>query len=385
VLAALVPAEPHVAVFAGEPSGDVQAAHLLGEMRRRRPELRAWGVGGPALAGAGVALLADSRHWGAIGLVEAVKVAFRLAAPLQWSLEALAQRRPDLVVLVDFGAFNKHLARRAHELGLKVFWYFPPGSWSRQARVGRELAECVDAVATPFPWSEQLLRGAGANAHFVGHPLLDVARPREPRAAFRARLGIPEDAPVVAYFPGSRRAEVRHIWPAMAGAAQRISGAVPSARHVVGIAAALADGKHLPNFESAGALPTPDIYDLLNACDAVVTKSGTVTLETTLFERPMVIMYRASAMARLEYMLWQKRRIRWIGMPNILADTTLCPELLGPFATPEAIAAHVIPWLTQPEASAAIRAGLREVKALLGEPGGVGRAADLALGLVSTT
>src|SRR5436305_5422829 len=169
-------------------------------MRRRRPELQAWGVGGPALAAAGVDLLADSRHWGAIGVIEAVKVAFRLAAPLQWCLEALAQRRPDLVVLVDFGAFNKHLARRAHELGLKVFWYFPPGSWSRRARVGRELAECVDAVATPFPWSETLLREAGVNAHFVGHPLLDVARPCETRALFRRRLGVAEDAPLVAFF-----------------------------------------------------------------------------------------------------------------------------------------------------------------------------------------
>src|SRR2546423_786999 len=175
-------------------------------MRCRRPGLRAWGVGGPALVAQGVDLLADARHWGAIGVVEAVKVAVRIAAPLQWCLDALAQRQPDLVILVDFGAFNKHLARRARELGLKVFWYFPPGSWSRRARVGRELAECVDAVATPFPWSEQLLRRAGVNAHFVGHPLLDVARPRETRAAFRHRLGIAEGAPLVAFFPGSRRA-----------------------------------------------------------------------------------------------------------------------------------------------------------------------------------
>src|SRR5207248_10541931 len=135
--------------------------------------------------------------------------------------------------------------------------------WSRRARVGRELGECVDAVATPFPWSEELLRGAGVNAHFVGHPLLDVARPRETRALFRRRLGVAEDAPLVAFFPGSRRAEMRHIWPAMAGAARLISQELPAARHVVGVAAALAGGRHLPDFETAGAVTTTEIYDLL--------------------------------------------------------------------------------------------------------------------------
>jgi lipid-A-disaccharide synthase len=355
-------------------------------MRERRPDLAAWGVGGPAMEAAGARLVYDSRRWGAIGVYEGVKVALSVAAPLQACLEALAERRPALVVLVDFGAFNKHLARRASELGAKVFWYFPPGSWSRRARVGRELVECTDAVVTPFPWSEANLRAAGVNAHFLGHPLLDIARPREGREQFRRRHGIAPEAPLVAYFPGSRRAEFRCIWPAMAGAAERIRQEVPGTRHVVGLAKSLADQVRVEEMAALpGLLATTDIYDLMSACDAVVTKSGTVTLEAALFEKPMVIIYRASWLARLEYRLWHERRIRWIGMPNILADASLCPELLGDEASPAAIAETVLPWLRQPESAAAIREGLRGVRALLGEPGGVGRAADLALGLVSTT
>src|SRR5207248_6689866 len=139
-----------------------------------------------------------------------------------------------------------------------------PGSWSRRARVGRELAQCVDAVATPFSWSEELLRRAGVNAHFLGHPLLDVARPRETRAVFRERLGIAGDSPLVAYFPGSRAAELRYIWPAMAGAARRVTEAVPNVRHAVGIAGALAGDPGLPNFAAEGAVATRETYDLLN-------------------------------------------------------------------------------------------------------------------------
>jgi lipid-A-disaccharide synthase len=329
----------------------------------------------------------DSRYWGAIGIFEAVKVSFNLAAPLHFAMEALAARRPPLVILVDFGAFNRHLARCARELGLKVFWYFPPGSWSRRARVGRELAECTDAVATPFPWSAELLQAAGVKAHFVGHPLLDVAKPRRSRAEFRREYGIGPEEPLVAYFPGSRRAELRYIWPVMAGAARRISAAIPSARHMVGVAPSLADrvGERQLQAGVPGLRATTEIYDLLNACDAVATKSGTITLESALFEKPMVIMYCGSLLARAEAYLCYRGRVQWIGMPNILANRTLCPELIGPAATPEAIAGTVLPWLREPESAGPMRRGLREVRGLLGEPGGVGRAADLALDLVSTT
>lgn len=375
-----------VAIFAGENSGDVQAAHLLQAIRRRGTEIEAWGVGGPSLAEAGARIEFDSRRWGAIGIAEAIRVGFGIVGPLHWSIEMLGQRLPPLVIVVDFGAFNKHIARASHKLGLNVFWYFPPGSWSRRARVGRELAQCTSGVATPFPWSEVLLQSAGVNGRFLGHPLLDIARPKLSRKEFRSLHGLRDDRPLVAYFPASRAAELRHIWPAMAGAGRIIANRVPGVQHALGLASSIA---HRSEVVDRGDLPglviTSHVYDLLNACDCVITKSGTITLEATIFEKPMAIVYKVSRLAWMEAVLIHKRRVQWAGMPNILAEETICPELLGDECRPETIAETVIPWLLEPSTAEPIRQALRRVKCLLGEPGGVDRAAEMALGLVAST
>ncbi len=374
-----------LAFFAGESSGDIQGARLLEEMRARRPGIEAWGIGGAAMARAGVELLYDSGRWGAIGLVEGIRVGVRILPALYRCKRALAARRPDLVVLIDFGAFNKHLARHARRLGLRSLWYFPPGSWKRRARVSEELRR-VDRVVTPFPWSAELLRAAGMDAHFVGHPLLDTTLPRLERAAVRAQHGLDPKAPLVAWFPGSRLAELDHIWPPMAEAARRLTAAHPEVQHAVGVAASLAGRAEV--FRNAGLprlVTTGDVHELLNACDYVVTKSGTISLETAIFQRPMVIVYRVSRLTMLEVRLLFGNRPPWVGLPNILAEEGICPELLAEAATGQAMADQVSEWIRNPESATPQRQALARLREQLGKPGGAGRAAELALDLASST
>src|SRR6266851_4026712 len=250
----------NIALFAGEYSGDVQGAALAAALRERCLEtvvrgqgsgasasadlspltphpspLSLWGVGGARMREAGVELRFDSTHWGAMGTYEALKLAPRLLWVLSRVKRDLLAARPDVLVLIDFGAFNARAAAWAKRQGLRVFYYFPPGSWRRgPIRPGpRSLPTVTDRIATPFPWSETALREAGADAHFVGHPLLDIARPTMSREAFRELHGIPLDAPLVCYLPGSRRHELRYIWPAMQGAAAALSQRIPGLAHVV--------------------------------------------------------------------------------------------------------------------------------------------------------
>src|SRR5438094_2602222 len=219
----------NIALFAGEYSGDVQGAALAQALRARcaapnaqRPGTRAaggpnaltlWGIGGARMREAGVRLWFDSTHWAVMGTYEALKLAPRLLWVLSRVKRELLAQRPDVLVLIDFGAFNARAAAWAKRQGLRVFYYFPPGSWRRgPLRPGpRSLPAVTDRIATPFPWSEAALREAGADAHFVGHPLLDIARPTMTREAFRELHGIPLDAPLVCYLPGSRRHELRYI------------------------------------------------------------------------------------------------------------------------------------------------------------------------------
>lgn len=376
-----------VAVFTGEPSGDLNAAALLEELDALVSPcpLVAWGIGGSALRGAGAQLLYDSSRWGAMGIAEALKKAPGLLLAFRQVCRELRRRRPDLVILVDFGAFNARVGRFARGLGIPVFYYFPPGSWRRTAEGAERLAAVADRVVTPFPWSARILRDAGIDAHFVGHPLVERVAPG---------AALPGGGQTVCYLPGSRTHEVRHIGPTMAGAARLLAGRNPELRHVVVRSSGVAprefervfvrsrDKEGTSLFEVAADRA---VHEVLAASDVVVAKAGTVTLEAAVHQKPMVVLYRGSLLQELEYRLLHAQRVRFIAMPNILADRAICPELIQREASPERVAALAWELLTEPSVRERQRQGLREVAALLGPPGATGRAARLALSMIDTT
>ncbi len=231
-----------IALMACEPSADRQGAALLDALRARvapRP-VEAWGIGGSHLRAAGMRLLYDSDPWATLGLAVALAhVPYGL-----WVREhlkrALAADPPDALVLIDAGFFNVPLGRWAKEKRVcPVFYHFPPGSWRKAPRKRRgrgRLAQVADRIVTPFPWSEALLRGDGVDAHFVGHPLLDLARPTLEAADFYDRFGLDPHRPLIALLPGSRRMEIEHILPAMIGAAGEIARRMPGVQFALALA-----------------------------------------------------------------------------------------------------------------------------------------------------
>ena len=212
-------------------------AALARELVRREPTAALWGLGSQNMREAGVELLTDSATYGAIGIVEALAVAPRiLIQSMQVVKRTLRSRRPDVVVLIDFGFFNIRVARFAKSIGLKVVYYFPPGAWRRDSAANPELARVTDLVATPFSWSLDRLREAGANAHYVGHPLLERIQPTMTRAEFCAQFGMDPASPVIGLLPGSRRHEVVHIMPLLLQAARCIYKSLPDSQFIVGVA-----------------------------------------------------------------------------------------------------------------------------------------------------
>ena len=435
-----------IAIVAGEPSGDRQGAALIGALREMvasRP-IEAWGIGGHFLREAGVALRHDSDPWAAIGIADTLLKIPGMLWVLADMKRALRRDPPDVLVIVDAGAFNVPLARwvKRHSI-CPVFYYFPPGSWRRQATVrpGKQnLATVTDRIVTPFAWSESLLREGGADAHFVGHPLLDLVKPALTDDEFYGRFGLDRLRPIVALLPGSRRGEIRHILPALVGAAEEISHRIPGVQFIVALASsgprglaeelirraqtsarrpapaadkrtplgppspvlATNEGFTLPSGEWREPAvrsqypphggPAPLVicegltWDALSRADLVVTKSGTATLEAMILKKPMIIVYRGSRLMALEFRLRRKSHgIVHLGMPNILADERLFPELLGEDANPKAIADLAVDLLLEPGRILALKDRLNALVAdNLGRPGGVGRAASLLLEIIAS-
>ena len=230
----------NIAILSGELSGDLIGAGLARELRRLMPNVKLWGLGSQAMRAQGVELMADSADWGVISVTEALqKIPVVLARVAPLMRREIRARRPDVVVLIDFGAFNVRAARFCKGMGLKVCYYFPPGSWRRTGTRGMELATLTDLIAAPFPWASERYASMGANAVYVGHPLMERITPTMTRAEFADAFGMDAAKPIIGLLPGSRRHEVTHLMPALLGAAREIYKQVSDAQFVIGVAPSL--------------------------------------------------------------------------------------------------------------------------------------------------
>ena len=369
-----------VLLVAGEASGDLHGAALVAQLRARRPDLEVVGIGGPRLRAAGMRVLVDTEHVATMGFTETFGTLGRLLAAYRTLVRTLDEARPDLVVLVDYPEFNLRLAKQAKRRGIPVFYFVAPQVWAwRKGRI-RTIAERVDKLAAVFPFEPAVYnRNGRVLAEFVGHPLLDVVHATRGRDETRARYGLAPDKPLLALLPGSRKKEVGLLFAAMCEAAAGLAG--DGWQSIAALAESLAPA----DLEAAlGGHPVGmpvahnDTYNVVAAADAAIVASGTATVETALLGCPMVIVYR---LAPLTY--WIARRlvdVPWIGMPNIILQRQVFPELIQDEATPAAMADAVRDiHRRHPEVIAA----LAELRTALGSPGAASRAADLALTLVA--
>ncbi len=385
--------EPHegpasVFMVAGEPSGDWAGALLAEALRVRRARLALRGIGGRRMAAAGVELFSDSSDWGAIGVFEAAAKVPRVWRVMRATMAHLAAAPPSALVLIDCGAFNLPLARRAKTLGLRTLYYLPPGSWSRKLR-GAKLRDLVEVIATPFPWSRDLLAGGRARVEWVGHPVVEGARPRLTAEEARERYGLDHGKPVVALAPGSRAHEIHYLLPVLVKAAARLAREWDGIQFVVPVAETVERERIRAEFERgevAVTLLSGMDHDALQLAEAAAVCSGTATLEFACLGIPMVVVYRASRATTLQYRLMRGLigRQRWAAMPNIVAGREVVKELLGSAASPETIAGEVGALLVGGARREQVRADLREVVQSLGPGGASERTAEMVLELIAS-
>lgn len=370
---------PRVMVSCGEASGDLYAGALAAEILRQSPGSQVAGFGGERLREAGGVLLGDYRGFAVTGLTEALRVLPRSYAMYRRLVAHARAERPDVFVAIDFPDFNFRLAAAIRRLGVPVVYYVGPQLWAwRPGRI-RTIARVADLVLPIFPFEHAIYERAGIPVEFVGHPLVDLIHVSEGRQPFFAGLGLDPGAPTVALLPGSRRNEVGAILPVLARGIDRITAQVPAAQFVVARAPKLADGlfAELKGARAPVRLVEGRTDDVLNACDVVITASGTATVQTALHERPMVIVYRLSP---LTYRLGRRFvSVDTFGMANLIAGRRLVPELIQDEFTPERVAGEAVAFLTDAARAAAAREGLREVRRKLGEPGASARAARAVL------
>lgn len=349
---------------AGEASGDAYAAELIEGVRALAPSARFEAVGGARASGAGATLVADSSHWGAIGIISSIGVGPRVLAGYRRAKRRLAQGPKGVFVPIDFGFVNVRLARFAKAHGWKVLYFVPPGSW-RRTRQGRHIPKVSDIVVTPFPWSAEILRGYGADARWYGHPL-------KQRIAARGH----EAGTGLAVLPGSRSHEIRANLPAIAGAVRDLDVPIEFA-----VATSLNAGVLRAMWERLvpgrkDTFTQGDTVGVLRRARAAVVCSGSATLEAALSHCPMVVVYRLAGVAVIEGRLRKPfMHIPFIALPNLILEREVVPELIQEAATPVAIRGWVDRLLGDTETRRAQLAAFTELDQLLGGSDAIDRAA----------
>lgn len=379
----MVRVQKQIMLVVGEASGDAYGAQLVEALHRRDGSLRIYGVAGEQLRRTRFDALFSVDKLTGMGLIELFGNLGNLWRAYSILKRALRERRPDLLVLIDFPDFNLRLARLAKALGIPVLYYVSPQIWAwRRGRV-RQIARWVDRMAVIFPFEAPFYERHGVNVSFVGHPLLESVRATSDRAQMLGNIGLDPDKLAVALLPGSRHGEVSRHAPVMARAAALLA----RDRNVqfFCVCASTIDADDVAAQLASSRLRIPvvhnDRYSAIHSADLVWAASGTVTLEAALLGRPMIIIYRLSPLTYLIARLLV--RVEHIGMANLIAGERVVPELIQGEATPERVAAESRPLLDSAETRAAVREKLLGLRERLGGPGAADRVADLALGMMT--
>ncbi len=339
-----------IAMVAGEASGDMLGALLLDGLKKRWPQIEAYGVGGSRMAQSGFTAWWPSEKLAVRGYVEVLRHYREIVGIRKQLMERLLADPPDVFIGIDAPDFNLGLEAQLKAKGVKTVHFISPSIWAWRAERIEKIRNACDHVLCIFPFEKPLYDKAGIAATYVGHPLASVIPLQPDRATARQALGLLPNDKVVAVLPGSRQAEVKYIAPSMFKAVASMDSAQAAIKFIVPAIPALRAQIEAAAKE-AGVLGKVQIingqsHTALAACDVTLIASGTATLEAALFKRPMVIAYY------MHWVSWHITRSKmlqpWVGLPNILCQDFVVPEFLQNKLQPEALAQATLAWLTQP-------------------------------------
>jgi len=335
-----------IGVVAGEASGDLLGAHLIGALRARLPEVRFTGIGGPRMQSAGMEVLYPMEKLAVRGYVEVLRHYAGILGIRRQLASRFIEQPPALFVGVDAPDFNLDLELKLRSAGIPTAHLVSPSIWAWRGERIDKIRRAVEHMLVIFPFEQEIYEKAGIPVTYVGHPLAEMLAPSPDRTAAREQLRLPIAAKVIVLLPGSRLSEIGQMADTFIDTARQIAAAVPDTQFLV----PLVNRGTRDLFETALyrreaaelnlTILFGHAHEAMAAADVVLAASGTATLEAALIGRPVVIAYR---MPRASWWIMRNRGYQpYVGLPNILAGEFIVPEFLQDEATPENLSQAIL-------------------------------------------
>ena len=335
-----------IAIVAGESSGDLLGSHLIKSLKSARPDLKFIGIAGPKMMKEGAVSFFSMEELSVRGYFEVFRKLFHLIKLRKKLLNQILEEKPDLFIGVDAPDFNFWIEKQLKKKGVPVIHYVSPSIWAWRGNRLRKIKKSIDHMLTIFPFEKNIYSKANIQATFVGHPLAEMIPLYPNKKKAQNKLKIIKATKVIALLPGSRQGEVKWHAQLLIDSATEISKKIRDVKFLV-------------------PLPTRETYDIfsktlfknthaeldiqllighasdaINAADLVIVASGTATLETALYKKPMIVIYKMSSISW--QILKRMRYLPFVSLPNILLNKFLVPELLQSDATSENISSKAI-------------------------------------------
>ncbi|MCM1264961.1 MAG: lipid-A-disaccharide synthase [Candidatus Gastranaerophilales bacterium] len=353
-------------IVTGEYSGSMHAVRVVECLKAKYPDIEIEGIGDENLEKAGVKLFCNHSKMSVVGL--SPKILFDHITLGKRLVDYLTQDyKPDLVLMIDYGAFNLNVSKFLKKRGMKIFYYIPPQVWaSRKWRIN-VIKKNIDKVLCIFPFEVEMYKSLGIDTHYCGHPLVKQLPEKADRDLFFEKHNLDKTKKLVSIFPGSREFELKFLMKLFLKSAKLLQKFHPDIQFVISHAPNLSDkvyDKYLKG-DSSFKVIKGENQALLSVSDALILASGTVALEAALYEVPMIISYKGPLLFFLIFLLVKCTSM--VSLPNVILNKYVVPEILQYYATPKNISGEIEKLLYDSEYRDKHIQGLSEVKELLSD------------------
>ncbi len=360
-------------IIAGEESGDIHGAHLVGEIKRLNPSTHFSGIGGDRMKAAGVEIIEHISNLSLVGFTEVVKHLPYIHRVMKNTVNEIKNDQPSRIILIDYPGFNLSIAKRIQKLNIPITYFILPQVWAWKESRAYKLKDLADQLLSIIPFEKEWFEKRGIDIDFVGHPFVDIEQPQINKSGFFLKHSLDESSPLLTLLPGSRQQEIDRHWPIFITVINNLHEVFPKLQFIIG----KAPGVVLSDYPNFVRIEKDSPRLTMHYADAGLIASGTATLEAAVTGLPAVVCYKTSTVTYLMGKFLAK--VKYLSLINLIENRSIVPEFIQQKMTTDALVKAITPLLSKtPERDKMIEGYNHAIKKL-GDSGVYSRSAKLIL------